>query len=56
MKMKERCNKDILYIPLGSFLIPKVINENKDSWKENILKFYELVKDDLPKSLVQRYI
>ena len=25
------------------------MNENKDSWKENILKFYELVKDDLPK-------
>ena len=25
------------------------MNEKKDSWKENILKFYELVKDDLPK-------
>ena len=47
--MKERFNKDILYISLGAFLIPKVMNENKDSWKENILKFYELVKDDLPK-------
>ena len=37
-----------MYISIGAFLIPKVMNENKDSWKENILKFYELVKDDLP--------
>ena len=40
--MKEISNKDILYISLGEFLIQKVMNENKDSWKENILKFYEL--------------
>ena len=45
--MKERFNKGILYISLGAFLIPKVMNENKDSWKENILKYYKLVKDDL---------
>ena len=38
-----------MYISLGALLIPKVMNENNDSWKENILKFYELVKDDLPK-------
>ena len=25
------------------------MNENKDLWKTNILKFYDLVKDDLPK-------
>ena len=49
MEMKERFNKYILYISLGALLISKVMNENKDSWKENILKFYELVKDDLPK-------
>ena len=48
MDMKERL-KYILYISLGALLISKVMNENKDSWKENILKFYELVKDDLPK-------
>ena len=47
--MKEIFNKYILYISLGALLIPKVMNEKKDSWKENILKFYELVKDDLPK-------
>ena len=47
--MKELFNKYILYISLGVFLIPKEMNENKDSWKENILQFYELVKDDLPK-------
>ena len=35
--MKEISNKDILYISFGALLIPKVINENKDSWKENIL-------------------
>ena len=33
---KERSNKYILYISLGALLIPKVINENKDSWKENV--------------------
>ena len=48
MEMKERFNKYILYISIGALLIPKVMNENKDSWKENILKCYELVKDDLP--------
>ena len=37
MEMKERFNKHILYISFGSLLIPKVMNENKDSWKENIL-------------------
>ena len=47
--MKEGSNIYILYISLGALLIPKVMNENKDSWRENILKFYELVKDDLPK-------
>ena len=35
--MKEICNKDILYISLGALLNPIVIDENKDSWKENIL-------------------
>ena len=49
MEIKERFNKDIFDISLGAFLIPKVINENKDSWKDNILKFYKFVKDDLPK-------
>ena len=46
MDMKERINKEILYIYryIGVFLIPKVMNENKYSWKENILNFYELVK------------
>ena len=38
----------MLYISLGAFLIQQLMNDNKDSWKENILKFYELVKDDLP--------
>ena len=47
--MKEGFNKDIVYISLGALLIPKVINENKNSQKENILNLYELVKDDLPK-------
>ena len=47
--MKEGSNIYILYISLRALLIPKVMNENKDSWKENILKFYELVKDHLPK-------
>ena len=37
METKERFNKDILYIYFGALLIPKVMNENKDSWKENIL-------------------
>ena len=37
MEMKERFNKNILYISFGALLIPKVMNENKDSWKENIL-------------------
>ena len=37
MEIKERLNKDILYISFGELLIPKVMNENKDSWKENIL-------------------
>ena len=46
--MKEIFNKDILYISLGALLIPKVMNENMIQ-KENLLKFYELVKDDLPK-------
>ena len=49
MEMKEIFNKYILYIYLGALLIPKIMNENKDSWKENISKCYELVKDDLPK-------
>ena len=61
MDMKERINKDILYIHtnliyflsknkyIEVFLIPKVMNENKYSWKENILNFDELVKVDLPK-------
>ena len=50
MEMKERFNKNILYISLGALLIPKVMYENKDSWKEYILnKIYELVKDYLPK-------
>ena len=31
MEMKERFNKYILYIFLGALLIPKVMNENKDS-------------------------
>ena len=48
MEMKERFNKYILYISLGALLNSKVMNENKDLWKENILKFYELVKYDLP--------
>ena len=48
MEVNDIFNEDILYISLGAFLIPKVINKNKDSWKENILKFYELIKDDLP--------
>ena len=47
--MKERFNKYTLYISLGALLILKVMNENKDSWKENILNLYELVKDDLSK-------
>ena len=48
--MKERFNKNIFYISLGALLIPKVMYENKDSWKEYILnKIYELVKDYLPK-------
>ena len=46
--MKEIFNKCILYISLEAYLITIVMHENKDSWKENILKFYELVKDDLP--------
>ena len=29
--MKEIFNKDILYISLVALLIPKVMNENKDS-------------------------
>ena len=37
MEMKERFNEEILYISFGALLIPKVMNENKDSWKENIL-------------------
>ena len=49
MEMKERFNKYILYISLGALIITKVMNENKDSWKENILKLYELVKYDLQK-------
>ena len=49
MEMTKRFNKYILYISIGALLFPKVVNENKDSWKENILKFYELVKYDLPK-------
>ena len=51
MEMKEIFNKYILYISLGALLILKVMNENKNSWKENILKFYELVKE-----IYQRYI
>ena len=39
--MKERFNKDILYISFGALLIPKVMNENKDSWNENI--FYKVL-------------
>ena len=35
--MNEIFNKDILYISFGALLIPKVMNENKDSWKENIV-------------------
>ena len=47
--MKEGSNIYILYISLRALLIPKVMNENKDSWKENILKFYELVKRSFTK-------
>ena len=36
MEMKERFNKDILYISLGVLLIPKVMNENKDSERKYI--------------------
>ena len=31
MEIKEIFNKDILYISLVALLIPKVMNENKDS-------------------------
>ena len=38
--MKERFNKDIgidlLYISLGALLIPKVMNENRDSERKYI--------------------
>ena len=39
MDMKERFNKEILYIYIGVFLIPTVMNENKYSLK---LKFISI--------------
>ena len=49
LEMKEIFNEYILCISLVALFIPKVMNENKDSWKENIVKLYELVIDNLPK-------
>ena len=42
MEMKERYNKDILYISFGALLISKVMNEKRIHGKKiYCIKFYE---------------